>query len=136
MKYAFSRSLCIVVLALAAAIAGCGNDDVLAPQFEPEVTNLQDSFAFQATDITGVSQVLTYSWENTGVSANVDQSSSIGDGSASISVRDAQGVVMYSGNLSEDGSFQTQEGDAGTWTIRISLSSLEGTLNFRLQKRT
>ena len=80
--------------------------------------------------------MLTYSWENTGVSANVDQSCSIGDGSALITVMDSQGVEMYSGNLSEDGTFQTQEGHAGAWTIRVSLSGLEGTLNFRVQKRT
>jgi hypothetical protein len=129
------------VLALAAlsilTITACGDDNTaLAPQFEPEVVNLPDSYEFQATDLTGISQVLTYTWENTGISANVDQSSSISNGIATIVVTDSQGAPVYSGDLTNDGTFQTQEGIAGTWLIRVTLTGVSGTINFRLQKLT
>jgi hypothetical protein len=136
MKCSTTLARSVVLLALCAALAGCGSDNAVAPQFEPEVVNLQDSFSFQTTGISDVTQVLTYSWENTGVSANVDQSCSVSKGSAVLEILDAQGTTVYTQALSSDGSFQTTDGNAGTWTIRVMLSGASGTLNFSLQKRT
>jgi hypothetical protein len=135
MKPARVLSWTMAVIALL-LVSACGNDDVLAPQFEPEIINLQDSFAFQATDIDGISQTISYTWENTGTAANVDQSCSISGGSASINVWDRVGTLVYSGNLANDGTFQTASGVAGTWVIGVTLEDTAGTLNFRLQKQT
>lgn len=127
----------LISLGLLTALSACGSDNqVLAPQYQPEVVNTQDSFSFQATDITSITQQFSYRWVNTGISANVDQSCSIADGSATVQVVDAFGKTVYSSDLTSDGSFQSIDGTAGTWTIRVMLSGTSGTLNFSLQKRT
>ena len=123
---------------VAVLLVGCGGskNNVLAPQFQPEVVNAIDNFQFQVTGVTGVTQVIVYSWRNTGVQANVDQSCSITSGSATISVRDSTGALLHARNLADNGSFATTPGLAGTWTVRIDLSGVRGNLNFRLQKKT
>lgn len=129
----------ILVLALAATLpllAACGDDEVIAPQFQPEVANLTDSFQFQATGLTGVTQTLQYTWANTGISADIDQSCSMTQGTASLTVRDADGTFVYSKDLSQGGSFISQDGTTGNWVIRVTVSGVHGDLNFRVQKRT
>ena len=131
----------LAVVALVAAIAladGCSDktNNVLDPAFEPEVANNIDNFQFQATGVTTVTQVLDYSWRNTGTQANVDQSCSITAGSATIALRDSTGTLVYSRNLADGGSFTSSAGLAGAWTIRVTLSQVRGTLNFRVQKKT
>ena len=138
-----SRSVLPLVAVLAVALvagAGCGdsnnNNNVLAPAFQPEVANNIDNFQFQATNVTGVTQVLDYAWRDTGTQANVDQSCSITGGSATLSLRDSTGAVLYTRNLADGGSFTSTAGLAGTWSIRVTLNSVRGTLNFRVQKTT
>lgn len=116
-------------------LSSCGDDQVIGPQFQPEIVNLQDSFEFQATGLTGVTQVLTYGWENTGPAANVNQSCAISAGTGTLQVRDSEGTVVYTGDLSNDGTFQTASGIAGTWALTVTLADTEGTLNFRLEKK-
>ncbi len=133
------RAAVIALMFATVAVAGGCSDkktNVLSPAFQPEVANNIDSFQFQATGVTGVTQVLDYSWRNTGTQANVDQSCSITAGSASISLRDSTGTLVYSRNLAEGGSLASTAGLAGAWTIRVTLSAVRGTLNFRVQKRT
>lgn len=116
---------------------GCGgNDNVLGPQVQPEIVNQADSFEFQATGAKNVTQTLSYTWTNSGISANVDQSCSINSGAGTVEIRDADNVTVYSGNLVDGGSFQSQEGTTGDWTILVHLTQLSGTLNFRVQKLT
>jgi len=136
MKHRIAFARIVATIILLAALSACGSDNAIAPQFEPEVVNLQDSFSFQTTGITDITQVLSYSWDNAGVSANVNQSCSISKGSATLMVIDSQGTTVYTKNLAENGSFQTSDGVAGTWTIRVTLSGTSGTLNFSLEKRT
>ena len=128
----------IAILLSAWLLAGCGNGNknVLSPVFQPEVANTIDNFQFQATGLTGVTQVLTYSWRNTGVQANVDQSSSITAGTAVLTLRDSTGALLYTRSLTEGGSLASAAGLAGTWTIRLQLTGVRGTLNFRAQKKT
>jgi hypothetical protein len=117
-------------------LAACGNDTVLNPNFQPEVTNQPDSFQFQATGVTNVTQTLIYAWANTGIAATVDQSCSITTGSATIQIRDPQGNLVYDRTLSDGGSYVSLDGTTGSWQIRIILSGIDGTLNFRVQKKT
>jgi purine nucleoside permease len=131
----------LALVALAAAMtlaAGCSDkkNNVLDPAFQPEVANNIDNFQFQATGVTSVTQVLDYPWRNTGTQANVDQSCSITAGSATIALRDSTGALVYSRNLADGGSFSSAAGLAGTWSIRVTLSQVRGTLNFRVQKKT
>jgi hypothetical protein len=96
--------------------------------------NATDSFQFQATAMENYSKTLQYSWSNTGTTANVDQSCSVTDGSATLTIRDANGTQVYQRNLGQNGSFTSTAGTAGTWTLTLSMSSTTGTLNFRAQR--
>lgn len=126
-----------VAILAATLLAGCdGNNNVLSPRFQPEVANNIDNFQFQATGLTGVTQTLTYRWRNTGIQANVDQSCSITRGTATLVLSDSTGAQVYSRNLAENGTFASTAGAPGNWTIRLTLSQVKGTLNFRVQKKT
>lgn len=114
--------------------AACGDSNTLGPDNQVQVDNVTDSFQWQASDMSEVSQTLTYTWTNTGTTANVDQSSSITAGSATLHVTDDQGQQVYSSSLSDDGTFQTNQGASGDWTVTVELSGASGTANFRLQK--
>lgn len=120
-----------VTLALVAA--GCGSDPV-SPGRDWQVSNAADTFQFQATAMENYSKTLQYSWSNTGTTANVDQSSSVTDGSATLTLRDANGTQVYSRSLGQNGSFTSAAGATGTWTVTLTLSKTTGTLNFRAQK--
>ena len=131
---AFTRAWPLAPLATAVLLAACGGTTI-AP-FQPEIRNLTDTFEFQVTNAQNVSQNLQYNWENTGTMANVNQDCNIADGSAQILIRDAQDTVVYTRNLADNGTFVTNAGAAGTWKITVSLSNFDGTINFRVQKRT
>jgi hypothetical protein len=127
----------LAVMGLMVALVGCGgSDNTLAPQFQPEIINTADNFEFQATGVTNVTQTLSYSWTNTGIEANVDQSCAMTQGSATVQIRDGQGTLVYDHSLADGGTFVSTAGVAGTWTIRVVLINLDGTLNFRAQKKT
>lgn len=116
----------------ALAIAGC-SEDPLSP-FQPEVGNNADNFQFQATGVQNVTTTAMYVWHNTGTSAKVNQSSAITGGGAEVVLRDAANVEVYRRSLSMNGDSISVAGTPGNWTITVTLSSLDGTLNFRAEK--
>lgn len=115
--------------------AGCGGskNNALAP-FQPQINNAPDNFQFQATGIQKVTTTLQYTWQNSGTSATVNQACAITAGTATLVILDASSTQVYSRDLSANGTFATTAGTAGAWTIRVILSNLSGTLNFRVQK--
>ena len=119
------------VLALAASCA----DESLAP-FPPEIGSATDNFQFQVTALEDVSTAVEYDWQHTGTVANVNQSTSLSAGAATLVVRDAQGTQVYRRSLTDNGTFQTSAGAAGRWRIRVELSGASGAVNFRVQRRT
>jgi hypothetical protein len=122
----------LLFLAASALIGGCG-DDPLAP-FEPEVSNAVDSFSLQATGVQGVSLTRNYTWQNTGTSANLNQATTVSKGSATLTLLDADGTQVYQGDLADNGTFSSETGTSGAWTIRLRLSSYSGTVNFTAEK--
>jgi hypothetical protein len=135
MLYARCESLTrfgLVFLALTLVLVGC-KDDPLAP-FQPEVLNTVDSFEMQATELSQVSTSLSYGWENTGTTANVNQATVLSAGNATLVLRDAMGTTVYTKDLTENGTFVTAAGEPGTWTVLVQLSACSGTLNFRSEK--
>jgi hypothetical protein len=112
--------------------AGCGSD-ALAP-FQPQINNAPDNFQFQATGLTNVTTTVQYTWSNTGTAATVNHSSTVTGGSATLTIRDANGTQVYSGALVASANPTTSTGIAGAWTIRVDLVNTSGTLNFRVQK--
>jgi len=119
---------------LLVGVAACDSGNVIGPENEPEVTNVADNFQWQVSNLSNVTQTLTYTWQNTGTVANVDQATSPSGGSATLTIRDADGTQVYGRGLSENGTFQTDTGPSGSWTIVVELSGADGTFNFRVQK--
>lgn len=119
-------------LLLAFAAIACS--DSLAP-FQPEIANVPDNFQLQATNVRDVTNTFEYTWQNTGTTANVNQATTIVDGTAQLTILDAQGSQVYTRNLADNGTFQTSAGVTGAWTIRMVLTNYDGTLNFRVQKQ-
>jgi hypothetical protein len=123
-----------VLAGLIGFAAACGDSNVLGPDNQLEVANLTDNFQLQATAIVDVSETLSYVWQNTGTSANVNQSGTVTGGSATLTIQDGAGTEVYQGNLTDTGTFQTSTGVAGDWIITVVLNGLSGSLNFRVQK--
>ncbi len=119
-------------LALVLASAACDGANVIGPDNQLEVSNVAGIFEWQVTALDDVSQTLTYSWTNPGTTANVDQSSSVSAGTATLVVRDAANTQVYSRSLADDGTFTTAAGTTGVWTVVVTLTKTKGTLNFRL----
>ncbi len=117
-------------------LAGCGssNSSALNQQFQPQVANATDTFAFQSTGVTGVTQSLHYAWQTTGTAASTNQASTVTAGTATLTISDANGKIVYTGNLAANGTFVSQAGvGPGTWSIDVALNGYSGTLNFRVQ---
>lgn len=118
--------------ALLGLAAGCGSDSLAA--FQPEVTNIADSFSAQATGVTGVTATLNYTWANTGTTAVINHSTTTTAGSTLLVIKDANGTTVYSKALSPSLNEATSVGVAGNWTIQLTLTNYSGTLNFTAQK--
>jgi len=115
-------------------ITGCGSGSALNPVFQPQVANNPDNFQFQSTGVQNVTQTLQYTWPNSGTHASVNQATTVTTGSAMLQIRDSQGTVVYNSDLALNGTFPTAPaGQAGNWTILLTLSNYSGTLNFRVQ---
>ena len=121
-----------LTLSLATPLLACGDANLIGPANALEVANNADAFEWQVSMLENVTQTLSYTWQNNGTTANVDLSSSITSGTATLSITDADGMQVYSGSLGQDGTFTTSAGTAGAWTIDVVLSGVDGTLNFRV----
>ncbi len=137
MNIKHSRTLRMVLLFtafLAPLVTGCGGGSALNPAFQPQVANNPDNFQFQSTGVQSVTQNLQYTWSNSGTHASVNQATTVTGGSAMLQIRDSQGTLVYNSDLALNGTFPTNPaGQAGNWTILLTLSNYSGTLNFRVQ---
>ena len=118
---------------------GCSDDDTNAifnPVFEPIVSNHVDNFEFQVNGAEKVTQTLSYPWRNTGDQAVIDQSANLTEGTATVSLRDSTGALLYSKNLAEAGTFDSDAGLAGGWAIRLDMNGVSGRFNFRIRKKS
>jgi len=126
----------IILFCMIGTIIGCSSDPASPPLpgVEPEVINNPDSFEFQVTSVQNFTGSWSYDWTTTGTLVNVDQSSSITSGTITLNILDSDGGVVYSGDLSQGGSFTTESGTTGQWRIVVTLVNGSGTLNFRTEK--
>ena len=134
-----NRSLLMLPLAAVLLLSvACGSDPTqpVVVGVEPEVVNDTDAFQFQVSSVQGYTGTYDYAWNNTGTLANIDQSSAVAAGQAVLVLLDANGAEVYSQDLAVDGSFATSAGMAGGWQVRVVLTGMTGTLNFRAEKRT
>ncbi|MDZ4862556.1 MAG: hypothetical protein SGJ01_03845 [Gemmatimonadota bacterium] len=125
----------LISAALGALVLACsGAANIIGPGNQLEVTNAPDDFQFQVTSLANVDQTLRYTWTNTGDSANVNQSSAVTGGTATLTVRDPAGVVVYQSNLQTNGTFHSSKSTTGAWKIEVKLVNADGMVNFRVQK--
>lgn len=123
-------------LATCLALAGCGSHAPTAPGIQPQIANLTDDFSYQVSNVGNYTGSSPYSWQNTGISANVNQATTVTSGAMMLVITDAVGTQVYARSLSDNGTFVTADGVAGTWTIRVAYNGASGTVNFRAQKKT
>jgi hypothetical protein len=123
---------CPVAVAIA-LVVGCTSST--GPGVEPEITNAVDNFQYQVTSVQNYTHHTSYTWQNTGAQANVNQATTITRGNATLIILDGAGTQVYSRSLVDNGTFATEMGTPGSWTIRIAYYSASGTVNFRVQKR-
>ncbi|NMC44475.1 MAG: hypothetical protein GYA46_11205 [candidate division Zixibacteria bacterium] len=130
---AIRRILIAIVMMAMTIMAGCSDENPLGP-YQPEIGNNPDNFQFQVTAAKNVTTTIDYTWQNSSTAASINQASSIRDGAASITLFDANGTQVYTKDLNANGTYSSAAGAAGTWTVRVVLTNLYGTLNFRVQK--
>ena len=123
----------LMVCAVAGGVA-C-SDGPTSPGVQPEIINAVDNFQYQVSDVANFSGTFSYSWSNTGTSATVNQSSAVTGGTATLTIFDAAGVQVYQHPLSDNGTYNSGTGLAGSWTIRVSYAGASGTMNFRADKQ-
>lgn len=123
----------LVLLSFAAA---CSGSNGIGPENQLEVNNATDNFAFQVSDLTDVTQTLGYNWANTGTQAVVDISQAITGGSVFLTIRDADGAIVYQDDLRDGNDGDTLSGREGIWRIEVRIEGATGTFNFRVQKKT
>jgi hypothetical protein len=116
------------------AVVACSDDTPTSPGAQPRIVNNTDTFEFQVTSMQNYSSVWRYNWTTTGTIADVDQSSVVGGGTVVLRLVDADGTIVYSRNLAQDGSYTSESGATGQWRVEIEMSKCSGTLNFRVQK--
>ena len=129
-----TRSLSFVALAFA-LLAGCDLRVTTPPSFEPEVINLRNDFALQATGLLDFTSDVEYSWVSDGTAASVTQSPTMLTGTALLFVFDGAGTQVYQRSLAENGTFATTTGVPGTWTVRLRFAEANGNASFRLVKQ-
>ena len=117
------------------ALAAC-SDPVTAPGRDPEIINATDNFQYQISDIRGYSGTQVYTWQHSGTTAKVNQSAAISSGTATLVIRDANGTQVYSRSLADNGTFVSAAGAPGTWTVSVTYTSVDATVNFRVDKST
>ena len=122
-----------IALAVLVSLTACGDDPTAPPGIQPQITNITDAFAYQISDLAGVTGSWNYTWQNTGTSAKVTHASDAGaSGTATLTIRDAAGTQVYQGSFATSGEPVTSPaGVAGAWTITVTYTSYTNTqVNF------
>lgn len=120
---------------LGALLAACSDSaNVIGPSNQLQVTNATDDFQFQVSNLASVQQTLRYTWTNTGDSASINQASAITGGTATLTIKDPAGTVVYQSPLTTNGTFHSIKATTGAWRIEVKFANTDGTVNFRVQK--
>jgi hypothetical protein len=114
-------------------VAACGSDST-SPGIQPEVVNAADNFQYQVSAIQDYTGTQTYTWQNSGTTATVNQSASVSAGATTLVLLDANGTQVYSRSLADNGTFSSSAGVAGTWKVKVTYNGMSGTVNFRADK--
>ena len=137
MRIAVLRLIPAAAISTLVLLGACG-DGPTAPGIEPQITNLSDAFSYQVSSIQNFTGTYSYTWQNTGTVAKVTHASDAGaSGSATLTVRDAEGTQVYAGQVATSGEpLSAPAGVAGAWTITIVYTDYSNTqVNFAVLKQ-
>jgi hypothetical protein len=136
------RRLLIATIAVGALLVSACNDPIrmVTSENRPQLIDEADTFEYQAFDLDNVHDTLRWTWFNTGIMASVTHHSFIPHGDTLLSVRDADGAVVYQNPLQspEDSELvkSTHVGRPGTWTIELNLYGVDGgRIDFKLARK-
>lgn len=132
MRVRIILGLCLLIV-VAALATGCG-ESATSPGTGLEVNNAVDTFQYQVTNVRKYTHETTYAWQTTGAVASVNQATTVTRGSVTLVLLDANRTQVYSRSLAENGTYSSSSGVPGTWTIRLTYSDANATVNFRVQK--
>lgn len=132
----FLKFLSVPMVFVLLMLVGCSDETPVSPleNFSPEIVNGADSFEFQITDAENVTAVVEYHWMNSGNKSSVNHSSVVTDGSAVVSLYDADGNLVYTSSLLASANNESEIGTAGVWKVRVTFVNAYGTMNFRCEK--
>ncbi|HET9939778.1 MAG TPA: hypothetical protein VFR25_01620 [Candidatus Eisenbacteria bacterium] len=111
--------------------AGCASTHTSGNDFQ--VTNRSDYFEFKIGTAKTFTMSQNYAWWNPDSSAVVRQGSDIQGGEALVEVRDADGSVVHSKNLSEQGTMVSLKGKPGMWSVKVTLDKASGLVRFQIE---
>lgn len=137
MRTIVSLSIRAAALSMLVLVAACSKSPT-APGIQPQITNTTNTFSYQVTSIQNFSGTNTYTWQNTGTVAKITHSSAAGaTGTATLTVQDAAGTQVYSGQLlSSSQPLTAPAGVAGAWTIKVVYSGYTSSqVNFGVLKQ-
>jgi hypothetical protein len=124
----------IAIFAAGTGWLGACSDSPTAPGLQPQIVNQPGNFEYQVSDVQGFSGTLSYTWQNSGTQANVNQATTISGGSVTLQILDAAQTQVYSRSLADNGTFTTTAGQPGGWTVRVVYSAaVAPVVNFRAQ---
>ena len=133
MKPILSILAVLTALVAVTVLSGCSDKNPIAP-FQPEVINNADAFQFQITAARNVTTTLNYSWVNSGTRATINHATARRQGTATVTIFDANDQQVYTHGLVASATEQSAVGVAGTWRIRIVFGDFDGTANCRVEK--
>jgi hypothetical protein len=111
--------------------AGCAGTQKAGNDFQ--VTNRSDFFEFKIGTAKTFTMSQNYAWWNPDSSAAVRQDSGIQGGEALVEIRDADGVVVHSKNLREQGTMVSLKGKPGMWSVKVTLDKASGLVRFQVE---
>lgn len=126
MRVAAPSSIRLLMLVALMLVAACSDEATAPPPgIQPQIVNNTDSFSYQITSLSQVTGTYDYTWQNTGTLAKVTHASNAGSsGTATITLRDAVGAQVYSGQLATSGEpVSAPAGVAGAWTITVTYTN-------------
>jgi hypothetical protein len=121
----------LLVASMGAIAPGC---DSTGPETIESVQNNTDDFRFDLPSQSDFSGTFRYQWSNSGSGATISLTTVPADGIGTLTVQDADNATVFTGSVTEAGTFMSDSGRPGTWTITALLVRIAGRLTFRVQK--
>ena len=117
-------------------IAACADPVVpLGPGNQMTVTNQPGLFRFQAKDLNNVIADTSFTWVTADSQARILHHSLITHGEMDLHVLDANGVEVYSHEVSVvyETDTLTNKGAPGSWTVRFEIKAATGKIDVTLE---